>query len=1001
MVEPEAHARIAPVNSWLDGLLIAAVIALAALLGGAVVRNSQVWMHLATGRAIADGGFQFGADPFSHATEGRPWHHTAWLFDLLLYKLYSVGGDTAVVALRAAAVVVTAGLMLLVRRPGASFAWPAVGAAIALVAVNSRLPLFQSTFVSYLMLALLVWMLHSGGRWMPLGAGLLSVCWANLDSWFVLGPFTVALWLVGSWVHPIGTTPRRALVLALAASLIGSLINPFHARAFEIPDELAPTFYPAEVKQEPAMRSLLVGPFALSEGAGQWYSERMGAAPTAAFYALVAIGLASFAANFPAQPWGRLVVWLTFAVLASWRYRLVPFFAVASTPLVVLNLLDLGRHWPATAAGRTIGVLLRLFSVALLTLLGFAAFPGWLGPRADDPQKASRFGLRIEPDPAMERMARHIAVWEKEGRLTANDRGFSPTLEFASYLAWYGPSRQSFADSRWGLFAPEMADYLTMSKALNRLGRPGDAGPPADLRALDATMRRYGITYLVLDSVPTAQALWTYPKHWQFRGLAGRVTAFGHIDPERPRAGQTDWRLDPAALAFAPQDPPTHRPVHVDDLLIPSAWDAYRFGPPPVPLAQAESDVWAIFHVTSEALASMRRFESELALYTGLIGFGAAPHASLVVPSVWFNAASEIGRRSVSSDRMGAAVMSLRAARAAYFAEPRDSETLLYLARGYRAMPSTSRLQRVQAMTALKQAETRLPIYAAWGFSPMSVAYGIADMLSEYFFEGNQLDLYVAALKVVVQNLPYARLPAELARQKHASDTQKLREAEKLLQQHRDKYELEAEGRPPAERVAIALRHGLLGEALAVARAAADGRGVDPVDRINLMLETGHGEEAHEELRNIPLENVPDQRRMALRMLRLFAAAATSHNAEALEQIGDVLADYHAARDQLAKSSPDHIAQLTAQFFAVSPWQRAVTVPLMGGRLFALRRQADLRTGEFEMLLCRGLLSLQMGDTRLARQAFDDALKLSPRDAPLPGADLARLYLDLLVKYER
>src|SRR5258708_889524 len=56
-------------NAWtkpLDLVLAAAVLALAFLVASFAARNSEVLLHLATGRALLDGSYTIGVDPFSY-----------------------------------------------------------------------------------------------------------------------------------------------------------------------------------------------------------------------------------------------------------------------------------------------------------------------------------------------------------------------------------------------------------------------------------------------------------------------------------------------------------------------------------------------------------------------------------------------------------------------------------------------------------------------------------------------------------------------------------------------------------------------------------------------------------------------------------------------------------------------------------------------------------------------------------------------------------------------
>ena len=96
VASPAAAPDSSDATAWLDGTLALAVLALAFLLGAFAVRNSDFWLHLATGRLIASGQYSFGTDPFSYTTAGVPWVNHAWLFDLVLYGLYRVAGGAGV-----------------------------------------------------------------------------------------------------------------------------------------------------------------------------------------------------------------------------------------------------------------------------------------------------------------------------------------------------------------------------------------------------------------------------------------------------------------------------------------------------------------------------------------------------------------------------------------------------------------------------------------------------------------------------------------------------------------------------------------------------------------------------------------------------------------------------------------------------------------------------------------------------------------------------------------
>src|SRR5690349_19264004 len=96
---PAPASAAAPASlARLDLLLLALLLVLAFLLGSFAAANSDVWLHLASGRRIAEGQWAIGVDPFSFATEASAahpavrWVEQSWLFSLLFYLFYNLIG---------------------------------------------------------------------------------------------------------------------------------------------------------------------------------------------------------------------------------------------------------------------------------------------------------------------------------------------------------------------------------------------------------------------------------------------------------------------------------------------------------------------------------------------------------------------------------------------------------------------------------------------------------------------------------------------------------------------------------------------------------------------------------------------------------------------------------------------------------------------------------------------------------------------------------------------
>jgi len=423
---PRAGART-------DLALAALVLAVAALAGSFVARNSDVWLHLAAGRLVAAGDFPFGTDPFA---AGRPWANHAWLFDLGLYLVFTHLGPAAVGALKAAAVALTAGFMLAV---GRGPRWLAAGCVLLAVTAMAPRLLLQPAVASFLLLAACLWCLVAGGRALRAVPVLVAV-WVNADGWFLLGPVLLGLFAVGRRLEPVRPAPwPRWLV---PATLAVCLLSPNHVRALTLPPELSPAAW--GFADDPRLAWLFASPWSLDALRGFSLAAM-------AFFALLALGVVSFVRNPRALRSWRGPVWLLFAALAAWQARLIPFFAVAAGPIAALNLAEVVS--PRPRLGRA-GVLLAGIALAAL---------GWYGKPTGFPVRDRGAAWGIHADPTLEHTARGLAEARAAGQFPADAVVFTSHPDVGHYLAWFAPGERASIDSRLTLFAAD--DYRELSGA--------------------------------------------------------------------------------------------------------------------------------------------------------------------------------------------------------------------------------------------------------------------------------------------------------------------------------------------------------------------------------------------------------------------------------------------------------------------------------------------------------------------------------------------------------
>jgi hypothetical protein len=485
-----------------------------------IARNTDLWLHLATGRLLAGGEYRFGTDPFSYTTAGRYWANHAWLFDLAAYLVFSSLGGPALVVMKAVAVAATAGVMLSTARTRGP-AWIGTGCILlAVLAMSPRL-LLQPAVGSMLLLAVCVWCLRAGGRWFRAVPVLVAI-WVNVDGWFVLGPAVVGLFWLGRRLDPTRAELPPWPVWLFPAAIGACLLSPHHLYALTLPAELSPGVRSSAFATDPRFAGLFASP---------WRWGPMGSAggysPAAwAFVALLLLGLGSFAANRGAIRGWRAAVWIPFALLAAWQARLIPFFAVVAGPITALNLREV---WPDAAYSRPGRLLVVATAVVLLGL-------GWLGWLNGVNARDRGLAWGVYTDPTLARTAVGVGAWRHASSLSPEARVFATHPDVGHYIAWHAPSERYFLDSRLTLFTPVASEFEEISRAVGVL--PDGAGPPpADIAAV-----------VLYDPEPgrTARALAsTAAKGWGVARVDGSAllliprTASGVIDLDRAAFGGT------------------------------------------------------------------------------------------------------------------------------------------------------------------------------------------------------------------------------------------------------------------------------------------------------------------------------------------------------------------------------------------------------------------------------------------------------------------------------
>jgi hypothetical protein len=1000
-----------------DLLLAVFAVALAFLTASTPARNSDLWLHLATGRALADGSYRFHGDPFGQ--NATAWVAHSWLYDLLSYGVYDRLGGGILVFLKAALAALLAALLVRLGSRERGLAWPAVCTALAVLALCGRL-LLQPALVSAVLLAVTLFLLDRARRgrtardrlsWLRAYGPicLLFALWANLDDWFVLGPVTVALYLLGEVVSVIGHGSDRkeadlsGLTLLLGAGLLACLVNPFHVRVFALPAELGLSATAQALEQDPVLQGLFVSPF---EGA----YFRAGVAwsvPGVAYLALVLFGALSFAGSRDAWRSWRLPVWLGLFGLSAWSVRAVPFFAVAAGPILALNLQDLTSRLHTVGPRRDELLWARLGrAVAMLLLLGLlvAAWPGWL---QGAPYEMRRWA--VVADPSVRAAAEQLALWRRDGLLGMNQRAFHFAPETANYFAWFCPTEKGIVDARLNVSAAEAADYVTVRRALL-----GHSSVRLDWRQI---LEDRQVNHLVLFDSNAERLQRVYRRlvqnenEWPLLLLTGRTAVFSWVDPQHPATtsvADVRRRLDraayhPAENEKAPAEWPGRGPQ-------PSSWwQAFVSSRPDGSADRGEA---ALRLVHFDALLGADRAEqrrgweaSRIAAAVGLGGPSLPARLRQVldlfnavvsffiptdrnVPPVEAGPLRLRGNYFLSQDDAPPELLwlAIRAARRALHANPDDAHAYLILGEAYlrlsgntrervwsNRLPFLSRLRGVQASAALNQALLRQPDLIA----------AHAALVTLYHRQG-QWDLRLHHLREVLRltqaqgRLPGERIAEWDERLSHLKES--VRTLGEDLKRIQDHFEVNAANLSVLDRAQFAREHGLAEKALDMllaADVASFGRKGARLE-LSLLLTVGRLREVREWM-------VPEQQELLgeedYRLLRLQLAAACGDYARAdaelaaLQRLIEPAIHFQTVEVSIRQALALALGKwlLDARLENQSLVQRAAVLsnrgPLLG---FIQELMGRLRKGA-DLTVLRGLLALERGDTAEAERWFRNA----------------------------
>jgi hypothetical protein len=395
------------------------VFARSALLGVAAVvfvlrdhSQPDSWWALRAGQDMWHSHHILMTETWSYTAQGAYWPNHEWLWQVLAYGTYAVGGLALVTLLNAAAALAA---VALARPDGA--AQRADAAALAFFMVPVMLTMAVRPQALSLLLFVITLRLVLRERWWPLP--LITLVWANLHGGVVIGVAVIGAGAAVAVVRGVLAHEHRRMrpaIAALLASAAATLATPMGVHLW--------TFIPASVAQ------------AKRDGVAEWASMLSLEPVPLVFWAVVAsIALLAVVRRDRLTSWALQVAALTAAGCAAETAisrRNLPFFALAAMVLVIgLLRNDRTRANDAVPRGRTIIGL--WFAGAAAVTIGMVAAPvAALGTHP----------IRSAAVAAIESCPGHVYT----------------TYDSSGTLEWFAPRVPVFVDSREYPFSQQVID---------------------------------------------------------------------------------------------------------------------------------------------------------------------------------------------------------------------------------------------------------------------------------------------------------------------------------------------------------------------------------------------------------------------------------------------------------------------------------------------------------------------------------------------------------------
>jgi len=193
---------------WRRLSIFAGLIAVAAIFGLMVfvanleIKDLDIWLHIGMGRHIVLNNFLVPqADILSCTITGKPWINHEWLFQVIVYEVFSRWGVSGLIQMQIALVVLTTLLLLLMGYNSQKQLTSILLLLLVTIVYQGRFTNRPDLF-SLLFFAAYIYILsfYISQHWSVYALFVIQILWTNIHGFFFFGPLFVMIGLASEWL---------------------------------------------------------------------------------------------------------------------------------------------------------------------------------------------------------------------------------------------------------------------------------------------------------------------------------------------------------------------------------------------------------------------------------------------------------------------------------------------------------------------------------------------------------------------------------------------------------------------------------------------------------------------------------------------------------------------------------------------------------------------------------------------------------------------------------